>query len=399
MKKIMLFLVFLVLFPSSWVSAAFTDAYADVGHRLNYYSFRNEYRLDFGWPTPTNWTKLKVYFETPTNVPFSQIYDQDQVKRKILWLNCNGTYQFFFIDDSGNEIYWTKKMVTTSVSNPVCQSYPDGGEQNDMNADYEEAVGGGYDAKWDEQSGAAEYEIWKDGELIDTVPAGQADYSYHIPTNGSVTIVAKDGSGDVIGQSDIQVPDFDGFSKSACNGCEQILAMLSCPGWNEYMGELSNMINNALSEYFGDVPEPPTAETIGNEIVPDLPVLDTSVPDAAIEMNVPEVFDEPLVFDITSGDVIPVVDGSEPFVINEPTIDSDPVGVMVYPADERNESDGIKEPDTIVTDYEMPTPTIVPAPTEEPEIPESEMPTPSGSGGSGAIPNVPDSEPVPTPTK
>lgn len=397
----------LILAPAN-ISAAFESPPYEVGDSTKYIPWNDHYRVDFGWPTPSEWTTLRAYFETTSNTPFYTDYTQSQVSRKIMYLNCNGTYQLQFLDGSGDPVYFTKEIVTTAISNPLCQSYPDGGYKDDLGAGYEDNLGGGYDMSWDDLPGADQYEIWKDGQLIDTIPAGSGSYNYHLPEpGGGISIVAKDANGDYIGHSDMQVPDYNGqedwgTDPSDCGICEKLAAALQCPGWDQYMGELSSMIGNALNKFFGEVPTTPTEEDIVTNIVPDLPTLNTDVPDAGFDIAVPEEFDEPFIYDVTTAPVIPVIDESEAFEIYEPDeyIESDLPGVMVYPNDERNDSNGIKHPDTITTEYNMPEPATTPTPTETPEIPPSEMPIPSDeSGGSGAVPGATASpEPAPTPT-
>src|SRR5690606_17904408 len=220
-----------------------------------------------------------------------------------------------------------------------------------------------------------------------------ASSDFIVGTGGNSGVVEGDDSGGG--------GDDGGGSGGSCDACKWLTDALACPAWDEYMGELTDAIRDALppptnwdevastfvdhfSDYFGGVPVPPTKEQINSNITPPQPTLDTSVPDAELIPQVPSDFnDGPLDTDITTGEQIEIVDESEAFDIYEPDafIDSDPHGVMVFPNDPRNHSGGIKEPDTIDTGYPMPTPQ--PQDNNEPEV---DMPTPSSSAGTMPTP-------------
>jgi hypothetical protein len=217
--------------------------------------------------------------------------------------------------------------------------------------------------------GATTYEVYKDGQKIGET----SDTTMNIGADGSVTVVGKDASGNTVGQAD--APPGSGSSSggsSSCDVCEQLRQALACPEWDTYMGEVTNAVRNAFdwpsiadtfvgkfADYFGDVPEPPTKAEIDQQIRPDLPGIDTVIPEANIAPEAPNEFDQPVDFDITTGPEISVEDGSEPIEIYEPDqfINADTPGEMVYPGDSRNSSDGIKQPDTITTPYTTPVPT------------------------------------------
>lgn len=391
-------MIVVFLFPSG-AKAAFIFEPAEVGTYTTYVSWRDQYRTDFGWPTPSTWVTMRTYFETPTGTPFTTDYAQIDVDSQIMWLTCNGTYQFHFLDSFGAVVYWTGRIVTTAMIAPTCTSYLDGGSRDDLNGKIDDIPGDGFNIGWDDMSGAAEYEIWKDGKLIDTVPNDGNPNQYHIPDpGGSVNIVAKDAAGEYIGHTDLQVPEYTGqedygTDPNACDICEKLADALACPDWDTYMGELSDMIGSALDDYLGVVPTIPLVEDIETAIVPDLPVINTSPPpEADFDIAVPADYDTPLIFNITDATPIPVVDGSEPIGILDPDaylVHDDP-GVMVFPGDVRNDSDGIKIPDVIVTGYPMPSPAV-----PEASIPPANMPTPSTSPGPGPTPG---SSPGPGPT-
>lgn len=404
--------------------AGFISDPSNVSTITRYVSWRNEYRTDFAWPSISQWDTMRVYFETPSGVPYDLSYPQSQAS-PIFYLTCNGTYQYFF-ESGGSVRYWTKQIVTTSIINPPCSSYGEGGgSRNDAGAYYSQNGNGGYDVFWGDIPGAASYDVWKDGELIGTVPAGGGSYNQTIPGTGGVSIVGMDGNGNYVGHSDLQVPEYtgqddwgDGGGQNGCGDvCQRLKTLLECPEWDTYLGDLTGAIRAALppppdwpaiadvfvsayAEYFGDVPTPPSRAEIEQAVLPSsMPVLDTSVPQ--VTPSVPDAYNTPVDFDITQGGpVFDVVDGSEPFDILEPDANlvADDPGVMVYPADPRNHSDGIKEPDTWQSPYEMPVPSSTSAPGEPiPSIPPSDMPVPSSAPGTVPIPSVvPGVGPTPT---
>lgn len=389
----LLLFIFLFLQQVFPARAAFNMNPAEVGTLTNFFEWRNEYRTDFGMPPLYMWDKMEVYFETSGGMPFTKEYSYAEIASRVMWLTCNGTYQFRYYNGSVM-VAWSGLIETTLIIDPPCESYPDGGASDDLNGRYSDNGDGTYKVEWDDIPGADEYEIWQNGELIDTIPATGGPYDYDLE-GGSVTIVGKDTGGNVVGHSDLQVPAYDGWEgEEPCDVCAKLQTLLTCPGWNDYMGELSQMIQSAIGHFFGPVPAAPSTSEIESEIVPELPEVDTSYDDADLEPVVPNEFNTPLVFDITNGPQISVVDESEPIEIDEPdaNIDADAPGVMVYPGDERNSSGGIKEPETIETEYPMPepSPTGSPPPDVEypmPSVPPSDMPIPDFSGGDVPTPS------------
>lgn len=377
-----------------------------------YVPYRDEYRVDYAPPDGVAWYQL--HFTSPTNQVWTAEYYFPPTG--IHYLTCNGTYVLNFFDENNNLIYQTQEMHTSQMINPTCLSYADGiSGIEDFSVEYGSLNDGRYDLSWSDVPGASIYEVWLNGQLVDVT--GSTHTIIH--EKGSVSVVAKDGSGNIVGQTDTQVPSLSEEYQAnlGCNICEKISQALQCPEWDTYMGELTQAIRNALptlpewrriadqfvdafAEYWGPVPNVPTKSQIENNIRPNMPVLDTSVPGSEMVPTVPNEFNTPLEFDITNAPEIPVVDESEPFEIYEPDqfIDADDPGEFVYPGDPRNHSDGIKNPDIVHTGYDTPVPAgsggsppeidppIPEPPPPDPDIPPSVMPEPAPTPPDMAIP-------------
>lgn len=393
--------VFLLLLLFSFANGAYANLQTGsngVQQSTLYQTWRDEYRTDFYVSNP-DWDTGRLFFENALGVPFQIDFSPSQMQGRIMYLTCNGSYQLQFLR-SGTVVYWSDTIVTAQILQPSCNSYTDGGARNDLGATWSEN-NGTYSVTWNDLPGSSYYEVWKDGNMIDIVPATGGPHQYDLPGSGAVTIVARDGSGSNQGHSDLQVPDYAG--ENPCDVCKKIRDALACPEWGTYMGELTRAIKNALptlpewrniadqfvdafADYWGEVPNPPSTGDIAQQIVPELPPLETNVPGSDIMPMMPPEYNQPINFDITTGQEIEIIDESEPFEIYEPNefIDSDDPGVMVFPGDPRNHSGGIKQPDTIQTPYPEPIPTI----EHESEIPPAYMPVPSGLGGTMPIPGI-----------
>lgn len=423
-KRLILFvLAGLLLLPTSTL-AAFNNSPATVESITRYVEWRDEYRTDFAWPSVSQWDRMRVYFETPDGVPYSLSYSQAEASR-IFYLTCNGTYQYFF-DQGEDERFWTKQIVTTEINNPGCQSYGDGGgSRNDLGADYSDLPGGGYQLHWNDWPGAETYEIWKDGTKIGTVPSNgsSGSYSYDIDSSGAVSIVAKDSDGNYLGHSDMQVPEYTGGddwgnggggSGGGCIGsCEDLRKLLDCPEWDEYMSDLTGVIEAALppppdwehiadligeatvrhlADYLGPVPEPPSQAEIDSALSTTLPDVDGGSDTAeSLVPSVPSGYEEAKPFDITSGSQIEIVDDSQPFNIMDPlsNMEHDDPGVPVLPGDPRNNSGGIELPSSIDLPMSLPSQSTSPMPSDPIPIPGAhpgEGPAPSSQPGTIPIP-------------
>src|SRR5690606_32366220 len=154
---------------------------AVAGTWTTYQPWRDEYRTDFGAPPPSTWDTPRLYFETPTCDPFQVDYTSAQVTGRVMYPTCNGTYQLHFLQ-CGTPVAWSGTIETTAIITPSCSSYPEGGAADDAGASYEPGPGDGYTVDWDGVPGADSYEVWQDGELIETIPAGGGGpYSAEVP--------------------------------------------------------------------------------------------------------------------------------------------------------------------------------------------------------------------------
>jgi hypothetical protein len=251
------------------------------------------------------------------------------------------------------------------------------------------------------------------------------------PGDGSSPNGPKGEPGSGPGNGGVVYPPFDPL----CDTCVQLNQLLQCPDWEKYMDgftdafkkalppppdwqDIANKIGKAtidgLSDYVGEVPAVPSVPQIEGNIKPDIPTLNTDVPNIAPAVP-PAYNDGPLPFDIKSGPQIPIVDESSPIEIYEPNkyIVSDQPGEMVLPGDSRNHSNGIKQPSTSPSPYPTPVPSSGSSPTIPPSnipipgnvppstmpvpgnAPPSTIPIPSGSGGPIPIPAGGKGAPIP----
>lgn len=420
LKKIaLIMLLILSLSDATAYAADYTPGL--IATRTNYLKWKDEYRVDYSKPGPSyNVKYFRVKFVADSGLIYETDYD---FWTGIMFLTCNGVYQFQYLDADFNVRLESRPITTTKIKNPPCLSYPDGGQKNDLDATYTENADGTFTLHWNRLPGAVKYEIYLNGDLVGTVT--DSGDSFDLPHSGAVNIVAKDDNDDYLGHSDLQVPEFDGSpgwgNNNTCNICDIISDVLECPGWDDYMGawrdmiadlippppdwdevasKISNAMIDALDDWMGDMPETPSRQDLFDRIDTDLPNVDTSIEDVAdLVPDMPSDYDDPFEFDITDGEQIEIVDDSEPFDIFDPLhdYDHDQPGDMVFPNDPRNHSDGIKEPDRITTDAPEPTPTAPP----QGEVPAEPIPTlPDDPGVPPAIipiPERPDAPDMPIP--
>lgn len=373
--------VFICILLFSFAGGAYAATSENVQYVEYYIGWRNEYRLDY-WGYPSNVTGVQVRFENAQEEVWTKDYGSEGLTG-IYYLTCNGIYDYYFKNSSGQVVAKITGIVTSAIVNGSCNSYPDGMVIDGLGVTATPNGDGTFTLGWNDIGASGGYEIWKDGQLIDTVTTPPI-----IADPGSYVVRGVDGNGNTIAESDITIqPD-----ESGCDVCKKLSDLLECPDWDKYMGELTGAIRNALptlpewrnianqfvnafSDYFGEVPEPPSVGDISQRIIPDLPVLDTNVPGSDVKPVMPTEYNQPIDFDITTGPEIEIVDESKPIEIFEPNryIDSDGPGVMVFPGDPRNSSNGIKQPDTIQTPY----PTPIPTKESDYDTPPADVPIPS----------------------
>lgn len=400
MKKCIVILMTLTILFSG------VPAHAATGENVQfvdyYMSWRNEYRLDY-WAYPSSVRGVHVRFENAAGEVWTKEYGAEGLTG-IYYLTCNGTYDYYFLDVSGHTVASITGIVTSAIVNGSCNSYPDGTIIDGLNVTATPNGDGTFKLDWND-IGASGYEIWKDGQLIDTVPTPPINVE-----PGSYIIRGVDPGGNTIAESDITIRPED---ETGCGVCQNLSDLLDCPDWDRYMGELTGAIRAALppppdwehiadligaavirhlQSYFGPVPDPPSQQEIDQATETPLPSVDISIPEA--ENLIPDVpgFDQPFHWDMETAPEIEIMDESKPFEIFDPlhNIDHDEPGVMVFPGDPRNHNGGIPNPETIPG--AEPTPTL----PDIPEIPNDPTPIPSDPGGIIPIPGLIDGEiPIP----
>lgn len=374
-----------------------------------YFAPRDAYKYDY--TAPDGATRYELHFlDSSGNTLYKRDYEQPP--SGVHYLTCNGTYEMRFYGAGGQLIGKSNHMETTDIVSPSCSSFAGTGAGfNDMPTT---AVKGCEDSSisWQPLEDADKYEIYRNGDKIGETTGT----TYTIPSDGAAyTIVAKDNTNEVIGQTDIP-------SGSMSNGCQLLMEMLNCPGWDQYMGDLTGAIKAAmpeppnwdliadkigtatvehLADYMGEVPAVPTVGEIEDNTDVPLPPINTSAPDAeGLVPSLPPDFNSPIPFDLSDAPEIEIVDESEPFVIGDPldAFEHDEPNVPVIPGDPGNHSDGIDAPAAPPTAGINPAPEVeIPVPSgpagEDPEpIPSMEIPEPSQVPGSVPSPGTVESE-------
>lgn len=235
-----------------------------------YVPYRDEYRADYTAPSGT--AKYQLYFKTANGT----VYTLDYTSRPtgIHYLTCNGTYTLNFFDSSGALIGKTDEMITTSIANPACKSYTEdeANGRNGLNARVD-----GNQITWDKPSGADKIEIWKDGQKLGEVNGDSTEY----PTSGdgSYSIVAKDPSGNILDQSDLNINSSGtdpGGGDPPTNGggcddvCQKYRDALECPEFDEYLGKWTDGISSTYPKLAQDITNA-LVPAMGDEIVKRAP--------------------------------------------------------------------------------------------------------------------------------
>ncbi|MBE3553578.1 MAG: hypothetical protein IMW85_00900 [Thermicanus sp.] len=290
------------------------------------------------------------------------------------------------------------------------------------------------DLTWTPVNGATTYRWIVNGAIYGEVAAssstiwtpGDNDLGYFrlqaLDANGNVLAESNEIMVDGLGtEADkLWVNEFLNGSGSppatgTCDGCSLIEQMLSCPYWDQYMGEWQRMIAgaippppdwNAVSQTFSDAivprlvndlrnmlgyaPDAPTKGQIDSQLPSSQPSLNTSVPDADLQPQNP--FNGVQQFDISNAPEIPIVDESQPFSFTDPVQNLNPpdVAKKIYPGESTNSSEiggvQIGNPGTIET--------VTPTPSTPPGGPIDPAPSP-GQNGDGSYPTPTPSEPYP----
>jgi hypothetical protein len=364
-----------------------------------YVSYLDQYRMDYG--TVSGSTKYTLHFVAANGTVYNADYNFAPTGTH--YLTCNGKYNMLFYNASSVLIASTAEIITTAIVNPTCNSYADGATGKD---DLSGSVTNGK-ITWQPKPDAVNYEIYKDG-----VKVGETTGTEYTPTSdGSYSVVAKDTTGAIVGQTDINVTS---NPATTCDECTKLSQLLACPDWGTYMGELTNAVKAAIppppdwdmvaekignsvitkfSDYVGQVPAIPTVNDINQTIEkPALPTVDNSSQKAQdLIPTVPSDFNQPLNNDLDSAPVIPIVDNSRPFSLMDPlsNLTYDNPNVPVFPQDPRNNSGGIDAPTTI--NEPAPTPKAPVSDPSSPPIenaPHVEIPTPAAQNNSGgAVPS------------
>lgn len=194
-----------------------------VNHNYFYKPWDDVYRLDF-WGQPSSTNTIKLIFTSSTGTVYDREWPASDVGGT-LYLTCRGTYSVSYLDASGNQVGYIKDLDTSSISNNVCTSYPEPNPINDLNA---RVINNGCTVDpnnppkivWDPIG--SQYEVYRDGQLIDTVSG--TEFPGDVP--GSYTIIAKDSNGNTIGQSDVNMQFVTDNGGGADNGADEICACI-----------------------------------------------------------------------------------------------------------------------------------------------------------------------------
>lgn len=187
--------------------------------KFYYLEHRDSYRLDL-WQNPSKSTSVKIIFTADSGLKYERIWPIDEVGGT-LYLTCKGKYDLQFLNDKGRIIKTARNFKTPEIKNSVCTSFPEPVPKDDLNAKVElPACSGGVGnddlpkASWTAKDGADHYDIYKDGEKVGTTTGTEIK----LPGGGgSYTIVAKDPSGNVVGESDVNTNYIDSINGSGSN--------------------------------------------------------------------------------------------------------------------------------------------------------------------------------------
>lgn len=300
----------------------------DVYTKYYYVPYLDQYRVDY---TKISAARYRLEYTSPGGTVYTK--DYNFAPTGVHYLTCNGSYNMKFYNSSGQIISESTPTInTTQIANPLCDSYADGGQTGQDDLQATQTADG---ITWNQMPGAESYEVWKDGQKVDETTGTTTS----VDGPGSITIVAKDGAGNVIGQSDMNL----GSSGGGCGDvCQKLAQLLACPDWDDYMGEWTNAIKAALPpppdwEHVAEIMRDKIVPAMGQEIVnrsPEIaeiladefesrekpvsspPPLPTFAPDVPKMIDLPQKIDNNLTDDIPSFE--PDFSGSQSFEIPDP---------------------------------------------------------------------------------
>lgn len=254
----------LILFFSNGLTV-FAETTSGMQQRFFYESYRDEYRLDY-WSYPSSVSSVYIHFTSPDGSTYDSNYDSSALTG-IFYFTCTGTYDFYLKDANGINQSSIIGLSTSSIVNGSCTSHAAGTIRNDLGVKATETGGGNYTLEWT-PNGSSNYEIYKNGNMIGTTSSATATVS----GSGSYTVKASDGA-----ESDINL-------NGGCNGCTLITEMLSCPSWQQYMGEWGKTIRDNVPpapdwDMVAQKMKDAIVPAMGQELVDRMPELSTILAD------------------------------------------------------------------------------------------------------------------------
>ncbi|MCG7218207.1 hypothetical protein MF069_36525 [Paenibacillus mucilaginosus] len=168
-----------------------------------YIAYKNEVRMDFYWTDPAI-EYVRLVFDSPSGERFEGTFGPDF--SGILYMTCGGTYNAYLLSEPGGTPLGSVQNIDTSsqIINGKCESYPEGGAKDDLGLS-----SSGSSITWNPTAGAANYEVYKDGQMVGNVPADTSPLSYDVSSSGpgGYTVRAVDSSGATLAESDLIVSD------------------------------------------------------------------------------------------------------------------------------------------------------------------------------------------------
>ena len=287
-KLIALVIVFTIALPS-WAFAQVQKSDNIQIHYFTYDSSRDQYILDYTLSGYAN--AVVTVFITPTGTTYTKEWGSWTVNRRIFH-NCNGTFNYnFTVNDK--VIGYIYGLETTQIQNEVCSQKIPGTDPSDVNPTINDRDDGGKRITYTKDDGSGNngggidpsghrLEISRDGgqtwDSFADNPIGsggggtyQTGY-FDVPYPGYYRIVTYDENNNTLSTDYIDESEFE--NTSTCNGCKTLSEMIACPAWDDYVGDLSSAIAEAI-------PPPPPIEDGMNYLIEKLAEQDVEpiVPD------------------------------------------------------------------------------------------------------------------------